>query len=111
MYLYVELWKPKASWTEVPREQREEFLNQLRVGTRKMEKLGVELVGFAVCDEATPHGEDYRYIAVWKMPNLGHVHMLEKAVQDEGWYHYFDVTNARGKMTSVEAAARDMVKI
>lgn len=111
MYLYVELWKPKPAWNEVSREQRQEFLNQLRAGTEKMEKLGVELLGFAVCDEATPNNGDFRYVAAWKMPNLGHVHMLEKAVESEGWYNYFEVVNARGQIRSLESAAQDMVKV
>ena len=111
MYLYFELWKPKPAWDDVSREQRQEFLNQLRAGTRKMEELGVELVGFAICDKAASHSGDFRYMVAWKMPNLGHVHMLEKAVQSEGWYNYFDVTNARGKLTSLEEAAVDMVRI
>ncbi len=111
MHLYVELWKPRPAWYEVSREQRQEFLNQLRAGIEKMETLGAELIGFSICDEATPHSDEYRYAAVWKMPNLGHVHMLEKAVENEGWYNYFEVTNARGRITSLESAATDMLKV
>lgn len=111
MHLYIELWKPKPAWDNVSREQRQEFLNQLRAGIEKMEKLGVELLGFAVCDEVIPNSGGFRYVAAWKMPNKGHVHMLEKAVEDEGWYNYFEVTNARGRLTSIESAALDMLKI
>lgn len=80
-------------------------------GVRRMQGLNVELVGFAVCDETAPLDSAYRYLAVWKMPNMGHVHMLEKAVRDEGWGNYFDITNARGRMISVDEFAGDMVKI
>ena len=80
-------------------------------GVRRMQGLNVELVGFAVCDETAPLDSAYRYLAVWKMPNMGHVHMLEKAVRDEGWCNYFDITNARGRMISVDEFAGDMVKI
>ena len=84
MFLYVELWKPKPEWDNLSREQRRISGD---VGARRPpdEKyLKAELVGFAVCDEDTPMDAAYRYLAVWKMPNLGHVHMLEKAVQEEG---------------------------
>jgi len=110
MFLYVELWKPRPEWDNLPCEQREEFLAMLAPGLRQMEKLDVELVGFAVCDEETPRNAEYRYMAIWKMPNLGHVHMLEKAVRDEGWANYFDITNARGRMISVNEFIGDMVK-
>ena len=111
MYLYVELWKPKPEWNNLPCEQREEFLGMFSPGVRRMQGLNVELVGFAVCDETAPLDSAYRYLAVWKMPNMGHVHMLEKAVRDEGWGNYFDITNARGRMISVDEFAGDMVKI
>ena len=111
MFLYVELWKPRPGWNNLPCEQREEFLEMLSPGVRRMQGLNVELVGFAVCDETAPLDSAYRYLAVWKMPNMGHVHMLEKAVRDEGWANYFDITNARGRMISVDEFVGDMVKI
>ena len=111
MYLYVELWKPKPEWNNLPCEQREEFLSILAPGVNRMKGLKAELVGFAVCDEAAPLDSEYRYLAVWKLPNRGHVHMLEKAVQDEGWGNYFDITNARGKVISVNDFVGDMVKV
>ncbi|MCB0564111.1 MAG: hypothetical protein KDD01_07010 [Phaeodactylibacter sp.] len=111
MLLYVQLWKPKPEWNNLPCEQREEFLGMFSPGVRRMQGLNVELVGFAVCDETAPLDSAYRYLAVWKMPNMGHVHMLEKAVRDEGWGNYFDITNARGRMISVDEFAGDMVKI
>ena len=111
MYLYVELWKPKPEWNNLPCEQREEFLSIRAPGVNRMKGLKAELVGVAVCDEAAPLDSEYRYLAVWKLPNRGHVHMLEKAVQEEGWGNYFDITNARGKVISVNDFVGDMVKV
>ncbi|MCB9274769.1 MAG: hypothetical protein H6564_12065 [Lewinellaceae bacterium] len=111
MYLYVELWKPRPEWDNLPCEQREEFLSMLRPNVERMKKLDAELVGFVLCDEDTPAATEYRYMAVWKLPNRGHVHMLEKAVRDEGWANYFHITNARGRVIPVGEVASDMVKV
>ena len=111
MFLYVELWKPRPAWDALPIETREEFLSQLQPSVGKMKDIGVELVGFAVCDEAAANDAHYRYLAVWKMPNLGHVHMLEKAIKAEGWANFFDIINARGKIVSIDQGVKDMVKI
>lgn len=111
MYLYVELWKPRPEWDNLPCEQREEFLSMLGPNVERMKKLNVELVGFTVCDEETPADAEYRYMAVWKMPSLGHVHMLEKAVREEGWANYFHITNARGRAIPVKEMVSDMVKV
>lgn len=111
MFLYVELWKPLEAWNSLSIEQREETLSTLKSNLKRMEDLKVELVGIAVCDEETPGNAEYRYMAVWKMPNLGHVHMLETAVRKEGWTNYFDIINARGKMMDIDAFVGDMVKV
>jgi hypothetical protein len=76
-----------------------------------MQKMDVELVGFSLCDEETPLHSEFRYIAVWKMPNMGHVHMLEKAVKKEGWGNFFNIINARGNLVSIDAVMKDMVRI
>jgi len=109
MYLYVEMWKPRSAWEGLSREQRHEYLSQMSTGIEKMLASGVELVGMACNDTRVPNDADYRYIAVWKMPSRGHVHMLEKAVKAEGWSNYFKIGNARGQILSVDQAIEDMV--
>lgn len=109
MYLYVEMWKPRPSWDALSREQRQEYLHQMTTGIEKMIGSGIELVGFAANDDGVPDDAAYRYVAVWKMPNLGHVHMLEKAVKSEGWGNFFEIGNARGRLLSVDEAINDMV--
>lgn len=111
MFLYIELWKPRAEWNSLATEQREESLSQLKTGLGRMEDLGVELVGIALCDEEAPDNTEYRYMAVWKMPNLGHVHMLETAVKKEGWRNYFDMVNARGRVIPLDNFISDMIKV
>ncbi len=110
MYLYVELWKPRQAWLEMAREQREEYLSQMRPNIEKMVDSGVKLIGFALLDEDIPNDSQYRYMAVWKMPSRGHVHMLEKAVRAEGWGNFFDIGNARGQLISIDKAVAEMVR-
>ncbi len=109
MYLYVEMWKPRKTWDGLSREQRQEYLFQMSTGINKMVDSGIQLVGLALNDGDVPNDADYRYMAVWKMPNRGHVHMLEKAVRAEGWDNYFEIGNARGQIISVDEAIEDMV--
>lgn len=109
--MYVELWKPRPEWENLPSEQREEFLCQVVHGVERMKELEVRLIGFSICDQETPHSSDFRYIAVWEMPNLGHVHMLEKAVKKEGWENFFEIINARGSLAPIDAILEDMVRV
>lgn len=111
MFLYIELWKPRAAWENLAAEQRQEFLSRLEPAARQMEKLGVELTGFAAYDGPVTGDAPYRYMAVWKMPNEGHIHMLDKAVRSEGWANYFDIVSTRGRIVPVTSLVEDMMKV
>jgi hypothetical protein len=103
------MWKPRPTWTDLPREQRAEYLVQMETGINKMLNTGTELVGLACNETDVPNDAEYRYFAVWKMPGKSHVHMLERAVRSEGWDHYFEIGNARGQIISVDQAVDEMV--
>lgn len=109
MYLYVEMWKPRQAWHNLAREQREEFLRQMSSGIDKMMAAGVQLIGLALNDDDVPNDAEFRYVAVWKMPGKGHVHMLERSVRAEGWDNFFEIGNSRGQLISVAEALEDMV--
>ncbi|MCB0620869.1 MAG: hypothetical protein KDC43_21515 [Saprospiraceae bacterium] len=109
MYLYLELWKPKPAWEDLSREQREEFLAQFAPGVRRSEDLQVELLGFALNERENE--VQYRYIAAWKMPNRGLIHMLEKAEEKEGWTTYFDIAHLGGRLIPLRVFANDMVSV
>lgn len=111
MYLYVELWKAKPTWMALPQQQRGEYMAQLGPAIAGVLGAGVELVGWAVANDDTPYPADFRYIAVWKMPNEGHVRQFEKTVEGAGWYNYFEQVNARGELTPPDPVIGDMINL
>lgn len=111
MYLYVELWTPKPSWLELSEKERESYFDGVASEIESLTQEGIEVVGFTVNDEETPHGVDHRYSAAWTMPSEDHAEMLEEAVEEAGWYEYFDQLNARGKLLSPEDAFGDMIAL
>ena len=110
MHLYVELWKPRQRWLDLPEAERREYVEQVGPGIRQLTDAGVELVGFALNDEDTPHRSDYRYLAVWKMPGREQVDMLEQILEEAGWHEHFEQVNARGELVPPPEALADMVR-
>ncbi len=111
MHLYIELWKARPTWLALPAGERKQFFDKVGSEIQKLTEAGVEIVGFAINDADTPHGSDYRYLAVWKMPRLEHVEMLERSVEQAGWHTYFEQINARGALIPPSQAIEDMVRL
>lgn len=110
MYLYIELWKPRQKWLDMSEQERSDYVAGIGPEIEKLTERGVELVGFALNDEETPHRADYRYIAAWKMPDKSLVEDLESSVEGAGFHDYFEQVNGRGRLLSPEDALGDMIR-
>jgi hypothetical protein len=109
MYLYVELWKPREAWMALPIQERSSYMSQLGPALGELTKAGVELIGWSLNDSETPYGADYRYLAVWRMPNQETVKQFEKVVEQSGWHRYFEQVNARGELVSPDLVIANMI--
>ena len=111
MYLYIELWKAKSEWLELSQKEREEYMSQLGPAIEGLTKAGVEVVGWGLNDAETPYRGDYRYLAVWKMPDKELVRKFEEAVEQAGWHKYFEQINVRGELHTPETIIGDMITL
>ena len=108
MYIYVELWKAKRAWLALGPDERKSYLDGIGPAMAALAEAGVEVVSFALNDDDTEHRADYRYVAVWTMPDKERALQLEQAVVDSGFYDYFEQVNARGDSMSPDAFFGDM---
>jgi len=111
MYLYVELWKPREAWIALSIQERSSYMSQLGPAIGELTKAGVELIGWSLNDSETPYGADYRYIAVWRMPNRDAVKQFEQVVEQSGWHRYFEQVNARGELVSPDPVIANMIRL
>lgn len=111
LYLYIELWKARPEWFVLSQQEREEFLSQAQHSIQGVTNaVGVEIV-FGFNDSETFNRADYRYVAVWKMPDKGLARQLEEAVEQSGWHQYFEQVNVGGQMSAPETIFSDMIKL
>jgi hypothetical protein len=60
MHLYVELWKARPEWLALSVEERQKYFDKVGTEIQKLTEAGVEVVGFAINDDDTPHRSNYR---------------------------------------------------
>jgi hypothetical protein len=111
VYLYVELWKPRAAWRALGAAERRQFVDGIGPSVGQLTEAGVELLGFAINDDDTEYRADYPWIAVWRMPTKALAVTLEKAVIDYGFHTYFEQVNARGTIVPPEAVLAAMAAV
>lgn len=102
MYLYVELWKCRPAWLELPPEDRKTWMHKLLGGLQQQLDSGVEVIGFVANDNDTPHSSGYDFLAVWRMPNKETAVRFENFVQESGLHEYYEQVNTRGQMMEMD---------
>ncbi len=111
MYLYIEMWNVTNKWMNLPREERKSLMEDMQGRVKEMKSSGIENLGWALNDEHTPYRSDYRYLAVWKMPSIKEVELLESNLKKVGWYEYFSQANSRGEMVDQAKAIEFMIDL
>ncbi|MGI0106108.1 DUF6616 family protein [Salinimicrobium sp. WS361] len=111
MYLYVEQWNVTKDWMDLSKEDRRAYMNKVKGAIDEMSRGGVENVGWAMNDEHTPYRSDYRYFAIWKLPNLEAVEQFEDGIEEAHWHKYFSQVNTRGKLLSLNEAMDFLVNL
>ena len=111
MYMFVEQWKARPEWLVLSQQEREKYVSKVGQAIEDLLKAGIEIVGFALNDQDTPHRSDYRYFSEWKLPDKKLLQQFEQAIEQSGWYQYFEQTNARGEFIQPDAALGDMINL
>ena len=111
MYLYVEQWNVTKDWMDLSKEDRRAYMNKVNESINQMSQAGIENLGWALNDEHTPYRSDYRYIALWKLPNKEAVEKFESGIEAAGWHKYFSQVNSRGKLLPLNEAIDLLVNL
>ena len=110
MQLYIELFSAKDSWLALGEVDRARYFS--RAGSsiaRLLEQPGVELVGVGRANADASNDAGYDYFAVWKLADDAHVRMLERGIEDDDWYGYFEQVNAYGELQDLQATMARLI--
>jgi hypothetical protein len=89
-YILTEIWKARPSWIALPQAERQQFFEE-EIGPFIMSLVeqGAEFLGCAINDNTGPERIDYRYMAVWKLPDKDFSDRLEAGAKEKGFLDYF----------------------
>lgn len=109
MITYIELWKAKLAWTDLPKEERANYMAGLGPAIQQLLDNGVQIVSWGENESSTYSRIDYDYFAVWTFPDIEAAHSFQKLVVDVGWYNYFEQINAMGNATTPQEILGKMI--
>ncbi len=110
MITYIELWKAKQAWTDLPKEEKINYTSALGPAIQQLLENGVQIVSWGCNEPSTFNKIDYDYFAVWTFPDMAAAQQFEQLVASVGWYNYFDQVNAMGTATGPQEVIGKMLE-
>ena len=111
-YILTEIWKAKPAWLELSPEERRRFFDEkVHPFLGKMLEAGAEFLGCAINDNTGTERIDYRYMAVWKLPDKAFSDNLEAGAKEMGFLDYFDQANFSGSVIPPPVMNEDMIAL
>ena len=72
---------------------------------------GAEVLGCAINDNTGTERIDYRYMAVWRLPDKDFSQQLETGAKELGFLDYFDQVNFSGSIIPLPVMNDDMIAL
>lgn len=111
MIYFVEIWREKAAWQNLSREERTEFLNQIGPRLEQLRQKGVEVVVWGQNHQRTPQRAEYDFFGIYKFPDERAVQDYHKAVEKAGWLNYFEQINLATEGAPTADIVDSMIKL
>lgn len=111
-YILTEIWNAKPAWLELSLEDRRRFFEEkVHPFIGRMLEGGAEFLGCAINDNTGTERIDYRYMAVWKLPDKIFSDNLEAGAKEMGFLEYFDQVNFSGSVLPPPVMNEDMISL
>ena len=111
MKIFIELWKAKDAWKEMPLRKRQTYLEQIGPVMEDLISKGVIIDAWGVNEDKSSHNAGYDFFAVTRFPSPELLHEFESVVEGAGWYNYFDQVNISGTVSTPEKVIGKMMEL
>ena len=110
MITYIELWKAKPTWIDLPKEEKIKYTTSLGPFIQQLIDNNVQIVSWGFNEATAFNRIDYDYFAVWSFPDTVAALNFQQMVIDVGWYEYFDQVNVIGTTSSPQEVIDRMLE-
>lgn len=111
MKIFIELWKAKDAWKNLPVADRQNYMAQIGPVMEDLIKKGVVIEAWGINEDITPYVAEYDFFAVTKLPSQELLDEFEAIVEGAGWYNYFDQVNVSGSAMTPEEVIGKMLAL
>ncbi|HKL15237.1 MAG TPA: DUF6616 family protein [Balneolaceae bacterium] len=111
MKVFIELWKAKDAWKNLPLSERQEYVAQIGPVMEDIMSRGLEITAWGVNEDETEHKSEYNFFAVSKVPTDELLKEFQSIVEAAGWYDYFEQVNLSGSLMSPEEVIGKMLDV
>ena len=111
MKIFIELWKAKDAWKQLPLSERQAYLAKIGPVMGDFMKKGVVMEAWGINEDETSFASEYDFFAITKLPSHEVLAEFEAIVEGAGWYNYFDQVNVSGSSMTPEEVIGKMLAI
>jgi hypothetical protein len=111
MKVFIELWKAKDAWKQLPLAVRQEYMAQIGPVMEDLMDKGAIIEAWGLNEDKTDYRADYDFFAVTKLPTEALLKDFQDIVEAAGWYTYFDQVNLSGSLMSPEEIIGKMLEL
>lgn len=110
-YVLTEIWNAKPAWLDLAPEDRVRFFGE-KIGPllTGLVAEGAEILACAINDNTGSERMDYRYMAVWRVPDRAFSDRLEASARAAGFLDYFEQVNFSGTAIPPDVLNADMIE-
>jgi len=111
MKVFIELWKAKDAWKNLPLPDRQEYVAQIGPVIEDLMTKGLEIDAWGLNEDETEYKAEYDFFAVSKLPSEELLKEFQSILEAAGWYNYFEQVNLSGSLMSPEEVIGKMLEI
>ncbi len=111
MNVFIELWKAKDAWKNLPLTERQDYVAQIGPVMDDLMNRGLVIDAWGINEDETKYKSEYDFFAVSKLPTEELLKEFEAIIEAAGWYNYFEQVNISGSLISPEEVIGKMLKI
>lgn len=111
MKIFIEFWKAKEAWHQLPKDKRNAFMAQIGPVMEDLISKGLVIDTWGANTDTTPQKADFDFFAITKLPTQDLLDTFQIIIEEAGWYDYFEQTNVSGNDLGVEAVIGKMIEM
>lgn len=109
--IFIELFKYKDSWRELPEETRDAYRQGVLGAIAKQVADGLDVISWGFNDGATDRRAPYDFYCVYRTPSAEYQRQFEREIAAAGWYDYFEQVNVGGGISTPDVLFGALVKL